>query len=256
MNTDSQNLYDQYLDQELSEQKQQEFEQQLLRNDEMLQDFNAHVKARAVLEEEGDRRLKEEIAAIRATIPREEGEKDTRILGLRPMLAAASVILAFIIGFVVYQQFSLPTNETLYASYFDPNDVYAMQVNSSEEANQQFERALSLYQIGELDEAIRILESFLENPGELEKKRIDQLHLYAGLIYLQNRKLEDALTQFGQVERYNKGVMNEGVFAEWYTALTYLRMEKTEEALERLSNICVNEGYYSEKACELAGKID
>ena len=255
MNTDSQNLYDQYLDRELSEQKQLEFEEQLLQHDEILKDFNAYVKARAVLVEEGDQRLKEEIAAIRATIPREE-EKETRILGLRPMLAAASVILAFIIGFVVYQQLRLPTNETLYATYFDPDDVYAMQVNSSEEANQQFERAMSLYQIGELDEAIRILESFLENPGELDKKRIDQLHLYAGLIYLQNRELEYALTQFGQVARYNEGIINEGVFADWYTALTYLRMEESEKALEKLSNICVNEGYYSEEACELAGKID
>ena len=146
---------------------------------------------------------------------------------------------------VFYTQFSGPSPEDLYLSYYEPLDssVSTRSYTEDEDAN-----PLEAYQKGDYERAVNVLGRAIEKPDA-----IPLLRVYLGISLIQTGKDVEAIEIFQKV--YNENPNNfTGQYAEWYLALIELK-KNPETAKERFKKIAEQGGIYDREAKEVFEKL-
>ncbi|TDQ16389.1 anaphase-promoting complex subunit 3 [Algoriphagus boseongensis] len=141
-----------------------------------------------------------------------------------------SIVIATAIvasGIFLFLSLSAPPGEKLYSKYYQPIPVDSF---LSKTGNSKLKEGLEAYQAKNYPKAIEIFELVLTQ-GES-----DQAELFLGLSQLANGRPEKAIPIMSMISPDSESAQ----FVPWYTALSYLKMNKLEEAkthLLKASNI-------------------
>ncbi|MEL6556645.1 MAG: tetratricopeptide repeat protein [Bacteroidota bacterium] len=158
---------------------------------------------------------------------------------------AAAVVLLLVASAVFYTQFSGPSPEDLYLSYYEPLDsnVSTRSYTKDEDAN-----PLEAYQKGDYEQAVNVLVRAIEKPDA-----IPLLRVYLGISLIQTGRDAAAIEIFQMV--YNENPNNfTGQYAEWYLALIELK-RNPKTAKERFKKIAEQGGIYDREAKEVFEKL-
>ena len=158
---------------------------------------------------------------------------------------AAAVTLLIAASIVFYTQFSGPSPEELYLSYYEPYDanVSTRSYTEDEEAN-----PLEAYRQGDYEKAVISLRKAIEKPDALPSLRV-----YLGISLVETDQVEEAISVFQEV--YNENPNNfTGQHAEWYLALIALKRNPV-EAKELFKKIAKQGGAYEREAQEVFEKL-
>ena len=158
---------------------------------------------------------------------------------------AAAVVLLLVASIVFYSQFSGPTPEELYLSYYEPYDanVSTRSYTEDEDVN-----PLEAYQEGDYEKAVVALRKAVEKSDALPSFRV-----YLGISLLETGKVEEAIELFQKVYEETPNDFT-GQNAEWYLALVELK-RSPEKAKERFKKIAEQGGVYEREAKEVFEKL-
>lgn len=158
---------------------------------------------------------------------------------------AAAIVLLLVASAVFYTQFSGPSPEDLYLSYYEPldSDVSTRSYTEDEDAN-----PLEAYQKGDYERAVRVLGKAIEKTDA-----IPLLRVYLGISFIQTGKDSEAIEIFQKVYEENPNNFT-GQYAEWYLALIELKKNPV-TAKERFKKIAEQGGIYDREAKEVFEKL-
>lgn len=161
---------------------------------------------------------------------------------------AASVVLLLGIGLVFWfsQSSSPPTNQDLFAAYYQPLRVY--NERSGIQDDSLLKGAHGLFREGKYEASILAYEEVLQRQQVNDSA---QALLFLGFSHLKLGNGQEALDAFQLIRA--PGALEH---ADWYTALTYLQMENLERVKLSLDQIIGSPNhFYQAKAKELREKI-
>jgi tetratricopeptide (TPR) repeat protein len=236
-------IVDRYLEGNLSEQERTAFEARLL-HDESLQQQVADMKLlRAGIIHASRKLALQDLKTLENTLP--PVSKNGLSLWYNTWLQAAAVLL---IGLVTYALWPNTVDEQeLFASHFEVYPNIIMPTVRGEMANDSTLKALAFraYDQKQYEEA-----SLLFN--RIDNKDVNIL-FYLGNCYLANNQAEKALPLFEKVlSEYE--VFDEQ--AEWYIAVSYLKLEERGRASEALKKVVAGNSAYKEKAQTILDKLN
>ncbi len=158
------------------------------------------------------------------------------------ILYGMSIAAIFVIGFfVIYQSSTAASTENLYAEYKNWDDLPSLTLRNN---NTALARAEKLFKQQNYQEALAI---FLEHQPVGTKNLNPQITLYTGITQLELDQNETAIKTFKQLLNSNT---LDAQKANWYLALTYLKMgniEKTKEMLQIIIEDPKNDQYQEAK---------
>ena len=190
--------------------------------------------------------------------------KPLKIVFTRQKMAlAASFLLLVSVGlwFLVGKNKSeISGNEQVFKDAFTPHDNLTYLDDRSvrtrkagEESKEKLsnlQKAFVYYDGKEYDKALQ----FFELPEVIQQFPNDSLNLYKAMCFLKLNKTDQALISLKTVENDPNSALREA--AEWYLALTYLKINDIQHAKERLIAIQHRpENGYATRAGKLLGKI-
>lgn len=274
------NLFDDYLEGNLSDEQKKSFEIKLAEDENfriefeehkdlldgllIMNDKNLRAKINIVqdeLEKEGFFKKKEEKENISDGATTEKTTAKVRSIGLQKILAiAASLLLLAVAGWWMLKPSTL-TNQELFANYFQNFPAENLALKTTEkleelgfaggELKQQLrnlQQGIIAYENGNLTTAAEQFKQF----STLYPERFD-VKLFHGIALLENNQpqlAEPILTTLASSNFAQKET------AIWYLALTQLKLEKTAEAKSNLQQLVSNNSaLYKTKAEEILTKI-
>jgi TolA-binding protein len=180
-------------------------------NEDFIKELELFESAQFIVELSALQELKEKVKSLDKANQPTHSLKSQRILGV-----AASIILLMIASVLFYAQtFS---NKSLYSKSFTPASDYISELGSD---NSELELALSIYNKGKYQEALRKFNTI----------KTDESQFYAGQCNLQLKNFTEAVNKFNSVQ---------GIYtteAQWYLALTHLKLNKEQQAILVLDQI-------------------
>lgn len=247
-----------YLDNELSASEREKFEEEVSSNKTLGDALKKQVLVRQLAWKEAKNDYKKTFDSWH-----DEGEQiqSRKIIRMRRnVLAAAAVIIVLVISALALRTLFVPqvfTPQELYAantsllpapSNFRGNDSNMV---ISAEMHSYWERGVNYYEDSSFEQANREIETFLSLiPSDVEAS---QYHLYLGISYLFSDEYEEALTHFEQINLL--GIHRND--AQWYLALTYLKMNEIQALKQALNTIISTPGQiYGKKAEELLEQVE
>ncbi len=169
---------------------------------------------------------------------------------------AATVLFLVVVGISIFRD---PRNQKLYASYYSPENEFlntqmeyldrAGMASPDLEKRNALKEALSQYNQGNYKTSQESLSEYLKDfPGD------SVAMLYLALNKIENKEFNVAIEILKKLISTDQGEV--GRLANWYLALTLLKMDKPQEATNYLS-IVANDGSnrYSGSARELLQKV-
>ena len=170
--------------------------------------------------------------------------------------AAAAVFIGLYVGVIAPSTHG----NKLYNEYFEPYPNEVIPFTRGEEVPENFThfsqeeynlvaRAMKHYQRGDYEEASELFEKHVER-----KKENADLIFYKGIAQLKSGREEQAEMNFSYLLNLKNVEFQQE--AQWYKALTYLKMNDTEDAWEILREISETPGHpYRNKAKKVIGEI-
>jgi hypothetical protein len=166
----------------------------------------------------------------------------------RPMLAAASLLVAFSAGLMVmYLVMHQPTTQVaqhIPIPTYRPNDP-TMTLRGNEAA---FKQAMEAFQQNDFEGAAKQLEVLCR----LEKDNAEG-HFYWGVSLLSLGRNQDAVSPLKKAVEFGTGELRES--SRYYLALAYHKTGQTQQALTELEAVIQMNGSYRAKAEELKKHI-
>lgn len=228
-------IVDRYLEGSLSEQERTAFEEKLLHDNTLRQQVDDMKLMRAGIIRASRRAALENLKALESTLP--PVEKKGLTLWTNIWLQAAAVL---IIGLITYALWPTSVDEKeLLATHFEVYPNVIMPTVRGEIPNDSTLNALAFraYDQKQFEEAEQLF------------KRIDNkdanILFYLGNCYIATNQPDKALSLFENVLS-DYDVFDEQ--AEWYIAVSYLKLEDREKAKETLNKIAASESSYKAKA--------
>lgn len=222
-------LIDRYFKNSLSPEDRKLFNELLQNNSEFKEEFIFQKDLKKVLSSIQQDELKSTLKYV------EESAVKEPLLKVIPKkwFVAASIVLALTLSFWGVKSSFFPSNEALYAQYFEADENTVLPIVRGDEIHSIEYRAFVAYEEKNYHKAINLFNS-VRNP--------EQIHLlyYKGLCYLSLDKFEETLNLMNQVienEYLEKESSDLIVRAHWYKALTYIRLDKNSEAIAELDRV-------------------
>ncbi len=243
-------LIDRYFENSLSPKEQKLFNDLLQNNLEFNDEFLFQKDLKKVIAI----KQKEELKSTLIEIESRSQKNSTLLLIPKKWMIAASLLIVTSLGTWGVQSVYYPSNEAIYADYFEASRNTVQPVVRGENINTIEYRAFVAYESQNYHKAINLFNS-VKNPEEA------YIHFYKGLSYLAINKPEEAinllepLSKINMMEGKNKG-FNE--MARWYLALSYIKINENENAVNALNSIINNSSsnYKKEAASEVLGFLD
>jgi tetratricopeptide (TPR) repeat protein len=241
---EEQDIIEQYVNNTLSEQERNAFEQQLAQS-EMLR---AAVEEMALIREGIVRASRAQalhtLKELEATLPAIEAPVVPLWRNTWLQMAAGLSLLAVAV-YLLWPRTQEPA--TLYAEYFEPYpNIIMPTVRGVLETDSTLKaQAYRAYDRQEYTQAISLFEQLREKD--------EAVLLYLGNSYLALSQPQKALPLFEKVVNEYE-VFDEQ--AEWYLAVTYLKLEDREKATAALQKVVARESSYKTKAQQILKKLN
>lgn len=219
------------------------FEKQISMDSELELEVEKHRELQRVLSDTDTLLFKEKLHKISKEIKQESLDEKAISYSFIWKIAASIVIIVGV-GTLLWN--ILNTSEDfsdLYAAYYE---LYP--VEDVIRGNTQVEKDIIMksYADGDYQKVVSILSDNTSFP------LTEQFRLYLGNSYLNLGNEQEALKQFQQISDDSKYSEN----ANWYQALTYLKLKNAEKSSALLKEIVDFDGVYKEKAQELLTKLE
>lgn len=222
-------LIDRYFKNTLSAEDQKLFNELLQNNSEFKDEFIFQKDLKKVLSSIEQDELKSTLKHVE-----ESADKVTFFKEIpKKWLVAASIILLMTMGLWGVKSSFYPSNEALYATYFQADENTVVPIVRGDEIHSIEYRAFVAYEEKNYHKAINLFNS-VKNP------EATHILYYKGLCYLSLDKFDEAMNLMNQVLEYQSSEKETSDFTlrtHWYKALTYIRMNKNSEAIAELDLI-------------------
>ena len=215
-------LIELYLEAKLSEEERIAFENRLLIEDDLKEEFELYKLSISVIKENYASSLQEELNLLDKKLDRElnlQAIKNNKQFPLKRVMGIAASIL-IIVGFSLYL-FSKSENERLYSKYYIKDNGLPVTMSVS---NNSLNTVMNFYKLGETDKAYTEISKFSEN---------DTVIFYKAVFLLELNKNSEANILFNRLPQ-------QSVFkqkAQYYYALSLLVANKKEESKKVLQVI-------------------
>ena len=222
-------LIDRYFENSLSPREQKLFNDLLQDNSEFKEEFQFQKDLKKVIASKQQEDLKSTLIEIES---RAQKSSILMILPKKWMIAASLLILASI-GTWGVKSVYFPSNEAIYADYFEPSRNTVQPVVRGENLNTIEYRAFVAYEAQNYHKAINLFNS-VKNPD------VAYIDFYKALSYLALNKSEEAIELLKPLSYKNSLAGKSEGFdkkARWYLALAYVNMDDEENAIMELTLI-------------------
>ncbi len=236
-------IVDRYLEGSISEQERTAFEEKLLHDETLRQQVDDMKLMRAGIIRASRRVALENLKALESTLP--PVEKKGLTLWTNLWLQAAA---ALVIGLITYALWPSSIHEQeLLATHFEVYPNVIMPTVRGEVPNDSTLKALAFraYDQKQFEEAEQLF-------NRIDNKDVNIL-FYLGNCYIATNQPDKALPLF-EVVKNDYNVFDEQ--AEWYIAVSYLKLEEREKAKETLNKIAASESSYKTKALLILEKLN
>lgn len=177
-------------------------------------------------------------------------EKKRKQKWLLSILGSIILVLSLAFLFNKLNNDKVENTENLYATYYQPSELSNQRSSNSGSLNKSFENALIAYSKKDYKKAILIFEETINDPAF---SSVDEGILYLGISNLELNQTEIALSHFTSINA--DSYFSEE--ADWYIALSLLKLNRIDETKEILHKIAVDSRHYKQKlAIELLKKIE
>lgn len=222
-------LIDRYFKNSLSPQDQKLFNELLQNDSEFKEEFVFQRDLKKVLSSIQEDELKTTLTHFE-----EKAEKKPSLKFIpKKWLVAASILIVFSLGIWGVKSTFYPSNEALYAQYFQADENTVVPIVRGDEIHSIEYRAFVAYEESNYHKAINLFNSVI-NPEET------YILYYKGLCYLSLDKFEEALSLMTQVienQSLGKEPFEFTNRAHWYSALAHIKMENNSDAISELNFI-------------------
>ena len=236
-------LIDKKLDEDLTPDEAQAFDQRCAHDPEFAEEYALQQQLIDTFRAHHPQRLKAEMKALH-----QEVKSERQIQHRKRIYAIAATITLLLVATIAFFYFRPPSPEALYAEYYHP--YQAKFVVRGAPSAQKGSQAEDLYDAGQLATAIPLL-------GELSETEqgalADRWRLILGNAYLQSDSIPQAIRQFERVTKSSNGEYQE--FAKWYTAMSLLKAGDTQAAENILQPIANQPGPFQDKARQLLDEL-
>jgi tetratricopeptide (TPR) repeat protein len=237
-----------YLQGQLDEDQRRELEVVMKQDQEFKQLVEEHKLMLAGVKYAARNTLVSQLKALEATLepPVVKQAKQVRLKKIYYAVAAAVafILLAVAVMLIFPQQ----TPEKMAANYFEPypTTLHAI-TRSSNQAENDFQKAMQLYEAGEYRQAVLVLDDLYERePNEIVK-------FYLAVAYQADGMVENAIAHYQSI------ISNGSLFADqasWYLALCYLEVGQMSEARKLLKQVKQSDSNFSSKASDILLKLN
>lgn len=233
-------LIDKYLNGQMTADESAAFEKRCEAEPDFASSVRLHVKAEYVARTHARRSRFE---AFNQEYDRLQGDKGSGSSSKRYWIAAAAVIALLLSFFAIYQSTSPSAPQELYAAHVEPFPLsFRRDAKSSE-----WERLSLAYHQGDYPSAIAAAHVLLADTNQQQAK----LWMCLGVSQLMNQQPEAAIRSLQQVASSSSFIEN----AQWYMALSYLKLGEGEKAQDILKSISNSQHYKKEAAEEILQRL-
>lgn len=222
-------LIDRYFKNSLSPKDQKLFNELLQNDPEFKEEFVFQKDLKKVLSSIQNDELKSTLSNFE-----EVADKRSYFFSIpKKWLVAASIMLVFALGLWGVKSTFYPSNEALYAEYFQADENTVVPIVRGEEIHSIEYRAFVAYEEENHHKAINLFNS-ISNPEQT------YILYYKALCYMSLDKFEEASNLMNQV--VEKGALenefsNFETRAHWYMALAHIKMGNNTEAIDELNRV-------------------
>jgi tetratricopeptide (TPR) repeat protein len=226
-----------YLKGDMKPEEKQAFEERLEIDDDFRMNFDAYKVSQYILEDESDKRLKTMLMGM-------ERKGASSGIPLNRNLAIAAAVALVLVSFGIYlftqKPFESRSLSEVYNEYYKPMDTGLVLERS--EGDNEWNKAISHYKTGNYEDAIEIFKVLSLKP-DFEKK--NALSLFFGLSLLESGD------SFGAIKKLEEVSSESGLFhdANWYIGLIYIKERKIDLAITEFEKIArVEKHQYRQQA--------
>ncbi len=233
-----------YFESSLSEKELEEFNNLLKTDEGFSADFEFQKELQLALKKEERREIKQLFNEITET----KKPSSSKVIQLRPLMAAASIALLIGLGswFFLFNKPNYDSNQ-LYNTHFVPYDNVVHPIERGDQLIDLKTKAFTAYENEEYELA---LELFKELHTEQSDSYID---FYTAIVLMQLQNHKEAIPLLkGYIE--NDGALKGR--ASWYLALSYLITDELAKSKEQLHIVVKNNTYKVEEARKLLDTLD
>jgi len=243
-----------YLEEELSPEEAAAFEQEMAQDEDLAREvsFFSHL-ADAVQAEHDEDLLKKKLEAANARWHQRQQE-NTKVISLRRIATiAATVAILIIAGYFIYQNVIDKSPERLFAQYYEPLDVEALQAlerySGFGSENESMEDIVQAYTDGNFAAVKQQLEAYPE-----DKQRLQEIQLYLAIADMELGNYETAEARLENlVSGTKKPNLEDAIY--WYYALVQVKLEDLETAKNTLQQIVNTDSAYQTQAATLLNEL-
>ncbi|KAA1242491.1 hypothetical protein [Aquimarina sp. RZ0] len=238
----SQQLFEkieEYLANTLSQEEQVAFEKEMAMDSELKIEVEKQRELHRVLSDTDTMAFKEKLQKISAEIKQEESKTNSYFSYWK---IAASIIILFGLGTLLWNISDSESPEDLYLAYYHP---FPAEDHTRGETHNDTKGIIAAYVNGEYSRVIQKLEGLVKSSDQ------ERFKLYLGNSYLNTNQEQKAIFQFQSIRKSSQYYET----AKWYKALAYLKIGKKDSAKSILSSIINYKGIYKSKALELSEKL-
>ncbi|WP_109301763.1 lipopolysaccharide assembly protein LapB [Aquimarina sp. AU474] len=226
-----------YLNNTLSQEERSVFEKEMEQDSELRTEVDKHKVLHDVLSDTDTLAFKEKLVKISEEI-KAEGTRSGSWFSQHWKMAATIAVILGIGSILWFNANRTNENQKLYAAYYEP---FPIEDTTRGESTNDLGDALLHYAKGEYDRVITTLEELVHIPDQ------EQLSLYLGNSYMNTGEEQKAIDIFKNIDNNSKYYEN----AQWYLALTYLKLGDTKQLKPLLTAIINYNGVYKESATNL-----
>lgn len=243
---DKEELLYRFFSNQLTVEQEKMFEQLLETDVEFKAQFEFENDLKRVINKNQNENLKQKLVGFEKDIDSSKKSSNSKS-SFKFWSIAASIAVIMGLGYIVYNSFSGPDYNELYAANYEayPNTVYTI---TRSDGDQSLERdAFAAYEANDHEKAIT---AFLDLKNKGGSTHAD-FYLAQSYLYLGNDK--------EAIEALNRAILNDMQFkaeAHWYLSLAYLKSKDKVKAKATLKNLIENFDYNSDRAQTLLKALD
>lgn len=227
-----------YLNQTLTPEEQTAFEKELLASTALQEEVEKHRVLHETLSDTDTLAFREKLARISQEIKEEEQQESSSGFSKYWKIAAAIIVLIGVSALLWIPNFAPIQGGGLYATYYEP---FPVEDTTRGEDTQDFAEVLTAYSKGEYQQILSQLEEITN------AKDSNQFDLYLGNSYMNTNHEKKAIPIFESIAKTSKYYEN----AQWYLALTYLKLGDKKQVISILKELVEYNGVYKDKSVKL-----
>ena len=234
-------LIEAYLNGELSVDERREFENRLVEDEMFAKDYKDQLAARQLIKEAGRLDLKDTLESFEVS----GSDSKVRPLWLKRAIPIAAMLVIFF-GVYYFLEFNQGSGG-LYDSYFESYPAPANLRDTSSE-DSAWNDALESYENEDFEQALNFMGQVRhEAPGYM-------VAFYVGLSAMQTEpaELEKAMSSFDSVLRGDNDYKEQAL---WYKGLILIKLERTDEAIDVLTELTSRNGFKKSEASQILDKL-